>query len=239
MSYLSAPKANSRTGGYFFLGSLPCNWDPIKLIGAIHVKCTILKLVAASAPEAKLGALFLNAQCAKVFRLILAKLGHSQLPTPIHIDNTTTVGIVNNTIKCKWSWSMEMRYFWLLDNKMQRYFKFYYQLGLENLDVYPSKHHTADTHQHVRPYYVHMDNFPTLLPRAMKPSTCQGCAKILGDPYSKKSPLPSIGRLAVSPKLTSYGVLGQPRIQHRHSRERLLAVSLVESLDTNTKIFWF
>ncbi len=66
-SYLSAPKALSCTGGYFFLGSLPRNRDPIKLNGAIHVQCTILKLVAASAAEAELGALFLNAQDAKVF----------------------------------------------------------------------------------------------------------------------------------------------------------------------------
>jgi hypothetical protein len=75
-SYLSTPKARSRAGGYFFLGSLPCDGDPIKLNGAIHVSCTIIKLVAASAAEAELGALFLNAQEAKVFRLILAKLGH-------------------------------------------------------------------------------------------------------------------------------------------------------------------
>jgi len=98
-SYLSAPKARSRAGGYFFLGSLPCDGDQIKLNGAIHVTCTILKLVAASAAEAELGALFLNAQEAKVFRLVLAELGHPQSPTPIHIDNTTTVGIANNTIK--------------------------------------------------------------------------------------------------------------------------------------------
>ena len=65
-SYLSAPKARSRAGGYFFLGSLPRNGDPIKLNGAIHVTCTILKLVTVSAAEAELGALFLNAQEAKV-----------------------------------------------------------------------------------------------------------------------------------------------------------------------------
>jgi hypothetical protein len=98
-SYLSAPKSCSRAGGYFFLGSLPRDGVPIKLNGAIHVTCTILKLVAASTAEAELGALFLNAQEAKVFRLILAKLGHPQPPIPIHIDNTTTVRIVNNTIK--------------------------------------------------------------------------------------------------------------------------------------------
>ena len=215
-SYLSAPKARSRAGGYFFLGSLPRDGDPIKLNGAIHVTCTILKLVAASAAEAELGALFLNAQEAKVIRLVLTELGHPQPPTPIHIDNTTTVGIVNNTIKRQQSRAMEMRYFWLLDGETQQYFKFYYQPGLENLGDYPSKHHTADIHQHVRPYYVHMDNSPTLLPRAMKPSTRRGCAEILGDPYSKKSPLPSIGRLAVSPNTSSYRVLGQPRIIQRH-----------------------
>ncbi len=65
--YLSAPKARSHAGGYSFLGSIPQDGDPIKLNGAIHITCTILKLVAASAAEAKLGALFLNAQEAKVF----------------------------------------------------------------------------------------------------------------------------------------------------------------------------
>jgi hypothetical protein len=61
----------------------------------------------------------LNAQEAKVFRLILAKLGYPQPPTSIHINNTTTVGIVNTTIKHQQSRSMEMRYLWLLDGETQ------------------------------------------------------------------------------------------------------------------------
>ncbi len=65
--YLSAPKARSCAGSYFFLGSIPQDGNPIKLNGAIHITCTILKLVAASAAEVKLGAHFLNAQEAKVF----------------------------------------------------------------------------------------------------------------------------------------------------------------------------
>jgi len=130
---------------------------------------------------------------------------------------------------------MEMRYFWFLDGETQQYFKFYNQPGLENLGDYPSKHHTADIHQHVRPYYVHMDNSPTLPPRARKTSTRRGCAEILGDPYSKKSPLPSIDtigtspRLAISPKDPSYQLLGQSRIHHRHISQnnptRILAQS--------------
>ena len=97
--YLSAPKACSCAGGYFFLGSIPQDGDPSKLNGAIHITCTIHKLVAASTAEAELGAPFLNAQEVKVLQLILTELGHPQPPTPIHIDNTTTVGIVNNMIK--------------------------------------------------------------------------------------------------------------------------------------------
>jgi len=218
--YLSAPKARSRAGGYFFLGSLPRDGDPIRLNGAIHITCTILKLVAASAAEAVLGALFLNAQEAKIIRLILTELGHPQPATPIHIDNSTTVGIVNSTVKRQRSRAMEMRYFWLLDGEAQEQFQFDWQPGQENLGDYPSKHHTAAVNQHVRPYYLHMDKSPTLLPRAMKPSTWRGCAEILGDPYTKKSPLPSIGEygLSVTPTTPSYRVLDRHTTLNNHHR---------------------
>jgi hypothetical protein len=145
----SAPKAQSHAGGHFFLGSIPQDSEPIIINGAIHITCTILKLVAASAAIAKLGAFLLNAQEAKVLRLVLEELGHPQPPTPIHINNTTTIGIVNNTIKRQWSRAMEMRYFWLLNGEVQKKIRFYYQPGQENLGNYPSKHHSTDIHQHV------------------------------------------------------------------------------------------
>ena len=74
----------------------------------------ILKLVAASAAESELGVLFLNGQDAKILQLALAELGLPQPPTPIHVNTTTTVGILNNAIKQQRSHTMEMRYFWLL-----------------------------------------------------------------------------------------------------------------------------
>ncbi|EJK69398.1 hypothetical protein THAOC_09351, partial [Thalassiosira oceanica] len=82
--------------------------------------------------------------------------GHPQPATPIHIDTTTTVGIVNNTIKRMW----------LLDKAAQDMFKFQHHPGQENLGDYPSKHHSGDIHQHVPPFYVHMDDSPHFLPRA-------------------------------------------------------------------------
>ena len=179
-SYLSAARGRSRAGGYFFLGSMPKNGEPIFLNGNIAVTCAIIKIVAASAAEAELGALFINAKEAKIIRIILSELGHPQPPTPIHVDNTTAVGIVNNTIKRQRSRSMEMRYFWLLDQEVQKYMNVQHHPGQENLG------------QHVRPYYIHMPNSPTHLPRAGMPSSRRGCAEILGDPYVKMVPLPRI-----------------------------------------------
>ena len=77
-SYMSAGKGRSCTGGYFFLGSMSTDGKPIRLNGNIHITCAILKLVAASAAEAELGALFVNTREANILRLILHKLGHEQ-----------------------------------------------------------------------------------------------------------------------------------------------------------------
>jgi hypothetical protein len=87
---------------------------------------------------------------------------------------------------------MEMQYFWLLDGKVHKLFRFHYQPGQENLGDYPSKHHSADIHQHVRPYYVQMNNLPTIHPEAARPSSQRGCVETLGDPYRSKTPLPSV-----------------------------------------------
>ena len=77
-SYLTTPNTQSRAGGHFFLGSIPCDGSPIFLNGAILTQCTILKCVAASATKTELGALFLDAMEAKSSRLTLAKFGHEQ-----------------------------------------------------------------------------------------------------------------------------------------------------------------
>jgi hypothetical protein len=107
--YLSAPNACSCAGGYFFLGSTLRDGSLIQINGAVQGPCTILKLVAASTTKAELGALLINAQDAKVIKLVLEELGRPQPPTPVHIDNTTTVGIVNNTMKQQQSRAIELR----------------------------------------------------------------------------------------------------------------------------------
>ena len=55
---------------------MPQKCDPIQLNCNISITCVILKLAAASAAEAELGALFVNTKQARVIRLILVELGH-------------------------------------------------------------------------------------------------------------------------------------------------------------------
>ena len=191
-SYCSSGRWRSRAGGYFFLGSIPVNGQPIKLNGNIHIKCAILKLVAASAAEAELCALFLNVREAKLLGITLQELGHQKPPTLIHLDNTTAVGIVNNTIKRQRSRAMEMRYLWLLNQYCQKYLDISHQPGQENIGDYPTKHHTGTVTQHIRTYYTHDSKSPKLLPRAMMPSSRRGCAEILNDPYRRQGPLPRV-----------------------------------------------
>ena len=60
----------------------------------------ILKNVMESAAEAELGGLFLNSKETVDSRERLRETGHPQNePTPIQTDNSTAMGISNNTIK--------------------------------------------------------------------------------------------------------------------------------------------
>ena len=194
-SYLTAPKARSRIGGHFFLGKTPIDGQQIFLNRPILSLCTILQSVASSAAEAELGALFNNAKEAKVIRLTLHELGHPQPPTPIHIDNTTVTGIVNNTIKRQKSRAMEMRYFWLLDQEVRKLFKYCYHPGFENLGDLYTKAHTGKDTQHKRPFYVHTDKSPRYLARAQLPHIRRGCVGNIRDSLTRITTRDSLSRI--------------------------------------------
>ena len=55
----------------------------------------------ASAAEAEYGELFLNGRAAVPIRTTLIEMHHPHPPTPIQVDNSTTVGITNKIIKPK------------------------------------------------------------------------------------------------------------------------------------------
>ena len=119
-------------------------------------------------------------------------MGHPQLPTPICCDNSTVVGIANNTVKRQQSRLMEMRFFWVADAVEQGKFNIKYYPGKENLGDYQSKHHIGAHHTAVRPWYLHKPTSVQELPRASKPNTLKGCVGILPDGYVRTNPLPQI-----------------------------------------------
>ena len=65
----------------------------------IFVLAKVIKNVMASAAEAEVGALYMNAQEAVPFRTCLIEMGHPQPATPLKTDNMTVKGIIAGTIK--------------------------------------------------------------------------------------------------------------------------------------------
>ena len=191
-SYLTEPKACSRLGGFYFLGSKPHNGKPIQLNGAIHVNASVCKFVVALAAEAELGALFYNCQDGKPLRLALEELGHPQPSTPIHCDNETAVTIANNTVKKQHSRAMEMRFFWVTNQVELGNFTVTWHPSKENLADYFTKHFEARHHQDVRPWYLTSAHSPTVLPCALALRTLKGCIGTLPHGYMRSTPLPRL-----------------------------------------------
>ena len=94
-AYLVCPEAKSRAGGYHYLG----NKDDNLFNGPIYVLAKIIKNVMASAAEAEVTGLFMNAQQAVPMRLTLKDMGHKQPPTPLRTDNKTAQKILSGVYK--------------------------------------------------------------------------------------------------------------------------------------------
>ena len=107
-----------------------------------------------SAAEAELGALFLNAKDAVPIRTTLIEINWPQPPTPIQVENSTAVGIANQTIKQKMSKAVDMRFYWVIDRIKQGQLKVYWIPGSTNIADYPTKHHSTEHHVKVRPLYL-------------------------------------------------------------------------------------
>ena len=115
----------------------------------------ILKNIMASAAEAELGALFINAREAVPTCTTLVEMQWPQPSTPIQVNNSTAVGIDNQSIKQKMSKAMDMRFYWVVDRINQGQFIVYWKPGTTNLGDYPTKHHSTEHHIKMRPVYLH------------------------------------------------------------------------------------
>jgi len=100
-------QAHSRAGGYHYLGSTSGK----AFNTPVFVQAKVIKNVMASAAEAEVAALYLNAQEAPPIRQCLVEMGHPQLATKMNTDNQTATGIVNGTIKQRRSKAIDMQFY--------------------------------------------------------------------------------------------------------------------------------
>jgi hypothetical protein len=119
---------------------------------------SVIKNVVASEAESEVGACFQNAQSGAPLRVTLVELGHKQQATPLFTVNSTSFGILNETIKQKSSKAMDMRYHWLTDRVRQKQFDVYWRPGRENIGDYHTRHHSAQHHKYMRILILHQYN---------------------------------------------------------------------------------
>ena len=153
-SYNSEPIARSRAGGYFDLISEDNDPYTEPVNGGILAVSALLDVVVASAGEAELGGLFINAQHGEIIRATLKDLGYPQHVTPIYTDNKCAEGIANENITLHKSKSMDMRFMWIRDRVRQLHFSVTWKKGSENLADYFTKSHPTAHHQAMRQVYV-------------------------------------------------------------------------------------
>jgi hypothetical protein len=115
-----------------------------------------MREVLASAAEAELGGTYYNGKEACPEQICLEELDWPQPPTPIATDNSTAVGIANDTVKQKRSKAIDMRYYWIRDRVRQGQFHIFWRKGKLNKADYHSKHFPPSHHIVMRPSYLHV-----------------------------------------------------------------------------------
>ena len=148
-----------------------------------------MKNAMASAAEAEVGVLHMNAQEAVGVRNALEEMGHPQPPTPIKTDNSAAQGIVNGAIKQKRSKAIDMRFCWLRDRVEQDQFRVCWDAGKNNVADYHTKHHAGKHHKVWRPIMLNVEG--------QSPTTMQGCVETMTAAQNPGSPgLPNTGQIS-------------------------------------------
>lgn len=129
--------------------------DPISADNrAILTTAQIIKAVMSPAAKSELTTLYINAHKAVHIRNILMEMDHEHPPSPVQVNNSTAVAIVNNNILPKALKAMHTRFHWLGCRRLQKIFRFYWRHGPTNKGDYPSKHHPGAHHRAMPPEFL-------------------------------------------------------------------------------------
>ena len=73
------------------------------------------------------------------------------------MDNTTAVGISNNSIKQKYSKAVDMSWHWLNDQVQLKTYNVYFKPGSHNKADYFTKNHSPSHHLQSRFMFLHQE----------------------------------------------------------------------------------
>ena len=173
-SYLNAFGARTRQGGHLYLRN-KSEHDIFN--GAVLNLAAIMKMVLSSTAEDKFGAHFHNTKEATPRRTTLEGLGHPQPPTPVLVDNSTAVGLDNDTLTQRRSRAIDMCFYWVRDCVNQQQYHVYcppppppppthththththtntHTLNTHTLNTHTHTHtHTQNTHHNLEDYFT-------------------------------------------------------------------------------------
>ena len=131
-------RERSRAGTHIVLSeneSIP-RWN-----GTVLTIAQIMKYVVSSAAEVEMTDIFLSIKEMVSLWNKLRETRWKQPPTPLQLDNSTDVGMTNQTLIPRKSNNWDLRLNWLQCREAQAQFCFYWDKGLKNSDNYSSKYH--------------------------------------------------------------------------------------------------
>ena len=129
-----------------------------------------MEMVLSSAAEAEFGDLFHISKEVTPLRTKLEELRHPQPPTPVLDDNSTAVGLANDTVTQRRSHVIDMHFYWIRDHVNQQQYHVYWAPAHQNIADYFTKYHTPSHHRKIRKYFVYTTASPKFLPTA--PTLC-------------------------------------------------------------------
>ena len=142
-AYLNASKARSRAGAHIMLSE---NVSVPKYNGPVLTIAQIIKCVISSAAESELAGLYICANEMVPLRQSLLEMGWPQPRSPIKCDNSTAIGVSNETIiPCKTK-SMDIQFHCIRCRYAQGQFRYFWSPGLNNLEDYSTKNHPPIYH---------------------------------------------------------------------------------------------
>ena len=173
---LVAPEARSRAGGCHCCTGIAGE----QFNGPIHAMAKVIKNVMASAVEAEVAAMLMNARLMAEFRQALEDMGHPQPPAVARAGSEAGCGVLSGAARQRRPKVAGMSLSWLKGRCERGQFKVGWAPGPTSRAGYATKNHPGPHHQAVRPTQLYI--------KGRSPTALQWCGRATGAARAKPGP---------------------------------------------------